>query len=184
MSLSKPLERLMNAEMIEKQKGFAVLQGVKEATFARFIEWVYKSTYTAPHPVDIGTEEIMKDLTKVFLAHAELYVFAEEKDVQDLKAKALENLWATYKTIRSDNKIWISEPLQLPVYIYQNTSKANSEKLEPLREFAIAYLKSFDLKRVFNNLGSLPSLGTTAPDLLRDILFEAMVKAPKGPKEI
>ncbi|KAI4232082.1 MAG: hypothetical protein L6R40_007515 [Gallowayella cf. fulva] len=44
---SPPLDRMINGQMAEAQKGFAVLEEVDEGTFERFIEWAYKGYYTA-----------------------------------------------------------------------------------------------------------------------------------------
>jgi hypothetical protein len=41
------LDRMINGQMAEAQKGFAVLEEVDEGTFARFVEWAYKGYYTA-----------------------------------------------------------------------------------------------------------------------------------------
>ncbi|MDI1492548.1 MAG: hypothetical protein OHK93_003762 [Ramalina farinacea] len=50
---SKPLDRLMNADMKEKEERTATLADVEPATFARFLEWAYKGYYTpAPHTMD------------------------------------------------------------------------------------------------------------------------------------
>ena len=38
---------MINGQMAEAQKGFAVLEEVDEGTFRRFIEWAYKGYYTA-----------------------------------------------------------------------------------------------------------------------------------------
>ncbi|KAL9636524.1 MAG: hypothetical protein Q9204_002229 [Flavoplaca sp. TL-2023a] len=43
---SKPLDRMMNGEMSEAQKGYATLADIEEGTFGRFAEWVNKGFYT------------------------------------------------------------------------------------------------------------------------------------------
>ena len=43
---SKPLDSMINGDMAEAQKGFAVLEEVDQGTFNRFIEWLYKGFYT------------------------------------------------------------------------------------------------------------------------------------------
>ena len=48
--VSKPLDRLINLEMKEKQQGYAVLEDVTAATFDRFLEWASKGYYTPPPP--------------------------------------------------------------------------------------------------------------------------------------
>ena len=46
-AVSRPLDRMVNGEMVEATRGYAVLDQVEEGTFARFIEWAYKGYYTA-----------------------------------------------------------------------------------------------------------------------------------------
>ena len=58
---------MINGQMAEAQKGFAVLEEVDEGTLERFIEWAYKGYYTAadfeleasspPSPVSSSKEE-------------------------------------------------------------------------------------------------------------------------------
>ena len=56
--VSKPLDRLINLEMKEKQQGYAVLKDVTAATFDRFLEWASKGHYTSPPPSeDLKCEE-------------------------------------------------------------------------------------------------------------------------------
>lgn len=43
---SRPLDRMMNGDMSEAQKGYAVLKEVEEDTFGRFAEWANKGYYT------------------------------------------------------------------------------------------------------------------------------------------
>lgn len=43
---SKPLDRMINGEMVEAQQGFAFLKDTDEGTMARFAEWAYKGYYT------------------------------------------------------------------------------------------------------------------------------------------
>ena len=60
--VSKPLDRLINLEMKEKQQGYAVLEDVTAATFDRFLEWASKGYYTpSPPSVDLGSEEEDED---------------------------------------------------------------------------------------------------------------------------
>lgn len=46
-SVSRPLDSLMNGNMIEAETGEAVLEDVDRATFARFCQWVYEGYYDA-----------------------------------------------------------------------------------------------------------------------------------------
>lgn len=137
---SKPLYTLATADMKEKEQGYAVLQGVTAETFSRFLEWIYWKTYTLPEPEkSIITEGENKTevplLTNVYLALAELYVFAQERDVQTLKVRALEHLHNTNSTASiTRNHYGISTILK---YIYENTTAGRGKVLEPLRAFAM-----------------------------------------------
>ena len=63
--VSKPLDRLINLEMKEKQQGYAVLEDVTAATFDRFLEWASKGYYTPPPPsIDLESEEEAEDHAK------------------------------------------------------------------------------------------------------------------------
>ncbi len=58
---------MINGQIAEAQKGFAVLEEVDEGTFERFIAWAYKGYYTAadfelkasspPSPASSSNEE-------------------------------------------------------------------------------------------------------------------------------
>ncbi|KAL8924723.1 MAG: hypothetical protein Q9172_002541 [Xanthocarpia lactea] len=49
---SRPLDRMMNGDMSEAQKGYAVLEDVDEGTFGRFAEWAYEGYYTPGQVID------------------------------------------------------------------------------------------------------------------------------------
>ena len=66
-SHSDPLDRMINGQMAEAQKGFAVLEEVDKGTFERFIEWAYKGYYTtadfelktsSPPSPDLSSKEL------------------------------------------------------------------------------------------------------------------------------
>lgn len=44
---SRALDRMVNGDMLEAQKGYAVLNEVEEGTFARFAEWAYQGFDTS-----------------------------------------------------------------------------------------------------------------------------------------
>lgn len=61
--VSKPLERLMNSNMLETQKGQAILEEEDAETFAYFCEWAYTGRYfyidpclLRPHERDVQVE--------------------------------------------------------------------------------------------------------------------------------
>ena len=233
---SKPLDRLMNGEMSEAQKGCATLEDVEEDTFGRFAEWLNKGSYTpgkvsinpldesgsersrsekgmvedsetekpevAPFgffqpaqpvisdynptslktrkrsgkskpdkmvdpwgqksssrsrlkesfilrkatvrqesidiPHQLPNESPEEDYTEVFLSHAQLYVFAEQFDIQTLKLSALENLQTTLAnfTLYQERTGDIITLLQ---YVYSNTSEP-SDDAEDLRTLLRDYV--------------------------------------------
>ena len=63
-----------------------------------------------------------EDYTEVFLCHAQLYVFADEKDIQELKTLALENLHATL-AIYDLYARRTGDIISLLRYVYANTSE-------------------------------------------------------------
>ena len=60
-SVSRPLDSLMNGNMIEAETGEVILRDVDQATFARFCQWVYEGYYDAAvHrdcPKDVASSE-------------------------------------------------------------------------------------------------------------------------------
>ena len=54
---SKPLDRMINGEMLEAQKGYAVLEETEQSTFDRFARWMYKGYYEPGEPFDQPLDE-------------------------------------------------------------------------------------------------------------------------------
>lgn len=50
---SKPLAKLMHSETLEGKQSFATLEDVDQATFGRFIEWLYREYYHAAMPTQL-----------------------------------------------------------------------------------------------------------------------------------
>ena len=216
--LSKPLDCLINGNMIEKRQGWAKLEDISASNFERFVEWTYKGYYTAPpYSLDACIEERPEDFlyaignlnsddedrtwkriqtrkaklkkeksceksyksarkytlkawradeeaqtslanklkeefvsrkpralrsvidippprpnqhqseiyTDIFLCHAQLYVFAEEKDIQALKQLALENLHATLAIFTLYPRR-TGDVLSLLHYVYANTPEKSA----------------------------------------------------------
>ena len=129
--------------MKEKSQGFATLSGVKVETFSRFCEWMYKESYAIPLPVKCKTtsndiEQIdSEEHTHVYLALAELYVFAQERDVKGLKPFVLGNL--TKESVNTKPGKRCINIHDLVQFVYQHTSPASGKELEPLRAFTMSF---------------------------------------------
>ncbi|KAI4111432.1 MAG: hypothetical protein LQ339_000631 [Xanthoria mediterranea] len=54
---SRPLDRMINGDMSETQKGYAVLEEDDQGTFGRFAEWVNKGYYTSGEVIDRSLDE-------------------------------------------------------------------------------------------------------------------------------
>ncbi|KAI4278610.1 MAG: hypothetical protein L6R38_005204 [Xanthoria sp. 2 TBL-2021] len=54
---SRPLDRMMNGDMSEAQKGYATLEEVDEGIFSRFAEWVNKGYYTSAEVINRSLDE-------------------------------------------------------------------------------------------------------------------------------
>ena len=52
---SKPLAAMMQSDMVEKSQGFAELEDVDQATFVRFLQWLYQGYYHAALPIPTPT---------------------------------------------------------------------------------------------------------------------------------
>ncbi|KAI4190097.1 MAG: hypothetical protein L6R41_001016 [Letrouitia leprolyta] len=105
-----------------------------------FIDRSYTGLQSAlPVPTAQGTENGNESYQDAFLCHAQLYVFAEEKDIQKLKTLALENLHETLKHFILDEKR-TGDIVSLLRYVYQNTQPPESTKTEPLRALLTDYI--------------------------------------------
>ena len=156
--------------MQEKHHGFALLTGVNAATFERFSQWLYTGEYQIPEPklqttTNNGPKTNKKDFTCLFRAHIELYVFAEEKDVQGLKDAVLKKIYETKKVWTSDGNS--SNMEGITEYVYQHTVEAKGPQLEPLRAFAMSYVTSFSGKSIVESAGLHKLLRTGGDDLLK-----------------
>ena len=115
---SAPLGRMINGSTAVAQRDCAVIRGVDEGTFERYVEWSYKEHYTVPGVIPVATDSTQgspppnqsatnEDYTEVFLCHARLYVFADRYFIQPLKTLALEELrrvlsFSTLDSARAD----------------------------------------------------------------------------------
>lgn len=105
-----------------------------------FIDRSYTGLQSAlPVPTAQKTENENESYQDAFLCHAQLYVFAEEKDIQKLKTLALENLHETLKHFTLDGKR-TGDIVSLLRYVYNNTQPPESTKTEPLRALLTDYI--------------------------------------------
>ena len=221
---------MINGEMSEAQKGYAVLEETDQSTFHRFVQWVYSGSYESGKPVpqlldhsssrreridasptregikldelqevseppstepswDFGMKKSKKgkkgselkadtipfeftsrdelkesfvrrkssirtehieiypthpnlkrneDYTEVFLSHAQLYVFAEKYDIQNLKLLALDKLHNVLSVFTLFEER-TGDIIALLRYVYENTSEPVNG-VEDLRTLLTLYV--------------------------------------------
>lgn len=118
------------------QSGRALRDGLRQA----FIDRTYiELTPTNPTLVARRNENENEDYNSIFMCHAQLYVFAEEKDIQKLKTLALESLHETLKHFTLYDKR-IGDVVSLVRYVYQNTLPPESTGAEPMRALLTEYI--------------------------------------------
>lgn len=90
-------------------------------------------------PAARANENEGEDYTDVFLCHARLHVFAEEKDIQKLKTLALENLHECLKvfTLHCERTGDICALLR---YVYEDTATPEDGEDEPMRAMLKEYV--------------------------------------------
>ena len=178
---SQPLHTLATIDMKEKEQGYAELQGVTAETFSRFLEWIYGGSYTLPAPKQVTVTEDGKQLeqplqTNVYLALTKLYAFAQERDVQALKSRALADLHKTHSAaanIRS--RFDIATILR---YVYENTTPASGKDLEPLRAFAMNnFCDIFSLTQLIEGCG-IESVIREDADFMKDYMWMLAKRQP------
>lgn len=79
-----------------------------------------------------------EDYTDVFLSHAQVYIFAEQFDIQPLKRLALKNLHQTLAIFT----IWpecVGDIVALTRFVYDKTSEPVN-KVEPMRDMLKQYI--------------------------------------------
>lgn len=77
--VSKPLDRLVNGDMCEANRGEAELKNVDGATFTRFCQWAYAGYYYAAEPsVRPGKEAVVKDIAKPMDKAAGIFILSRK----------------------------------------------------------------------------------------------------------
>ena len=114
--------------MKKRAKRFVVLEEVKAVTFSRFLEWPCTGSYTRPPSekeqfMQDGKEITKHHLTALYLGLAELYVFADSRDVGALKTRVVVDLCAA-EDEAVDARFVISDIVS---YVYDNTTASDSE---------------------------------------------------------
>ena len=102
---------------------------------------------------------IKENYSEVFLCHAKLYVFSEERDIVSLKKIALSELHG----VLVEFNLWLERTADIAAlvhYVYENT--VCREAGEPLRELVAAYI------------------GTEMDVLIKDKAFKALVEELGG----
>lgn len=81
-----------------------------------------------------------EDFTRVLLSHVKLYVFADEKDVQELKRLALHQLHQTLSHFDSTPQS-VQELVPMIEYVYEHTRQPSNSK-EPMRLMVSTFVGS------------------------------------------
>ena len=108
-----------------------------------------------------------ENYTNIFLCHAELYVFSEEKDIQDLKMLSLMRLHATL----ADFKLYenrTGDVLSLLQYAYTNTVHGEN-KPDALRKLLTDYI-GYEMDTLLKDGGFKNVLMENEGSLLEDFL--------------
>ncbi|KAG8530633.1 uncharacterized protein KY384_004671 [Bacidia gigantensis] len=92
-----------------------------------------------PQTVPQKKPNVECDYTEVFLAHAKLYVFAEEKDVPRLKTRALKGLHTNLCEFHLQRSR-VGDFVSLLRYAYENTAQLRPEKPDDLRQLLAEYM--------------------------------------------
>lgn len=119
-------------------------EGNRKSLREAFISRPYKTFRSAvPIPPARKNENKNEDYTDVFLAHARLYVFANNYLIYDLKTLALENLHETLKCFQLYSHR-TQDIISLIHYVYQNTKILDDGEIEPMRAILVEYV-SFEM---------------------------------------
>ena len=115
------------------------MQSTRETLKEAFVERKCTTRRDSIHiPPPRANKDSTEDYTAVFLCHARLYVFADQFDIQPLKALALEELQLTLAryTLYPERT---GDIIALLHYIYANTSES-VDGVEDLRTLLTAYM--------------------------------------------
>lgn len=145
----------------KKKKGITVRTALKE----KFITWDEDEYDMQPVPVR-GNKGSDEEFTDVFLSHAQLYVFAEKYDVQDLKQLALGKLRHTLASFTLYRQR-VDDILTLLRYVYAETARNGFGK-EDMRSMLMFYVSTeMDF---FEEQGGFKEMLTDDPEMLSDFL--------------
>ena len=123
----------------EHETASMLRRNVREAFYSREPSVRRVAIYTSPPRRNLNAWE---KYTNIFLCHAQLYVFADAQDIQELKTLALEELHAVLAVFELHLERTI-DVLDLLHYVYDNTvSPLHGE--EPLRRLMSDYV-SFEM---------------------------------------
>ncbi|KAI4230521.1 MAG: hypothetical protein LQ349_006226 [Xanthoria aureola] len=87
---SRPLDRMINGDMSETQKGYAVLEEDDQGTFGRFAEWVNKGYYTSGEVIDRSLDESTSEKGLVVNGECEIRMESPAEDPQPDEVLAVE----------------------------------------------------------------------------------------------
>ena len=122
-------------------------QSLRQAFISRSCEAFRSAVPITPARKNENENE---DYADVFLGHAQLYVFANNYLIHDLKTLALENLHETLKIFELYS-YRTGDIISLIRYVYGNTQIPNDRKTEPMRALLAEYI-SFEIDTLMKDL--------------------------------
>ena len=131
-----------------------------------------QSTTSIMHPPSrLGSPTQVKnlDFTDVMHAHARLYVFADEKQVIELKDLVISRLYSIYCDFE-EQQTWNTDIIGLLKFTYENTSPSTENGMEPLREFAMDTLERYEARPLMENTALMALMIEEGGDLLKDFM--------------
>ena len=104
----------------------------------------------------------------MFLCHAQIYVFADEKGITALKQLALETLHETLKHFELYQER-TGDIVTLLKYIYKNTTLPPEDKSEPMRAMLNDYV-AFEMDTLTGDQKLTTALSEDGSDMLGDFM--------------
>ena len=126
-----------------------------------------------------GKEITKHHLTALYLGLAELYVFADSRDVGALKTRVVVDLCAA-EDEAVDARFVISDIVS---YVYDNTTASDSEELEGLRAFAMDFCSEFGLETLATNESLKDVIRADQGELIKDFMWMLGKKTPPSQKK-
>ena len=123
---------------------------------------------SVPVPPVRKNKSMLENYTDIFLCHAELYVFADERLIENLKVLALETLDETLRLFKLyPNRV--GDIVNLIEYVYDHTATSNTTETEPMRALMMNFIAR-ETKCVMRDARFRALLDVKGGDLMPDFL--------------